>query len=608
MYFKPTPWRTKRTRLFLLTVAALCLSSISHIALKTSAPWLQELPPLKELSISDDISKSMTLGRVHSHFSRACLGGVEYAAGLNLILLQEVAKACTAVDKNLSVIIAGVEFGAEIVPILNTGLHVIGFEPNPAYFAHLDAINKDRFTLVRAGVNNLAEENRLLVYHGEPFLANITTIDAVVKQSVLAIQVDTNTVDPTLVLKGAEELISRHGVALIVAEFEPHQCKELLTFLTDRGYVIFDFLWVGSQLHSNEKISYLYQDEHGEPQLIRSVHPDASGGTPISDYCEGVSEHVSKFSWLQNDVFAVHASVLTEKLISFLGSVHQFCETSVHCTARQEVIDIFGESTCMPTPSCDHIDSRLIDSDFIYLGDSRARQFYDAHARALSLDPKQSLMRYSDGKCMNNTFRDANSGYCSIVEVYANLTTSDGRKFCDPDFNFRARNCPKSIQQCAYDITSSVDALSEYLELHGHRHTVLILSFGLHDVIYNSEGKEGFLRFVDKLLRTARDLNTKLTSTNSGSLEVIWLQTYNLPPPRPEASPKFHNWQRMNEIISDWIPAIEERLIEHCTPVFRMSEILSDFKPEWSIDSVHLSMEIHDNTLPLLVRTRKREC
>ena len=63
-------------------------------------------------------------GRVYSHFSRACLGGVEYAAGLNLILLQEVAKACTAVDKNLSVIIAGVEFGAEIVPIINTGLRI----------------------------------------------------------------------------------------------------------------------------------------------------------------------------------------------------------------------------------------------------------------------------------------------------------------------------------------------------------------------------------------------------------------------------------------------------------------------------------------------------
>ena len=349
MYFKSTPWRTKRTRLFLLTVAALCLSSISHNALKTSAPWLQELRPLKELSSSDDTRESVNLGRVYSHFSRACLGGVEYAAGLNLILLQEVAKACTAVDKNLSVIIAGVEFGAEIVPIINTGLHVIGFEPNPAYFAHLDTINKDRFTLVRAGVNNVAEEDRLLVYQGESFLANITTIDAVVKQSVLAIQVDTNTVDPTLVLKGAEELISRRGVALIVAEFEPHQCNELLTFLTDRGYVIFDFLWVGSQLHSNEKISYLYQDEHGLPQLIRRVHPNASRGVPIRDYCEDVSKHLSKFSWLQNDVFAVHASALTDNLTSFLGSVHQFCETSVHCTARQEVIDIFGESTCTPT-------------------------------------------------------------------------------------------------------------------------------------------------------------------------------------------------------------------------------------------------------------------
>lgn len=286
-------------------------------------------------------------GYVHPHLSGVCLGGADYSGWLNIILLQAVAKVTRAVEKNLSVIIAGVEYGAEVIEITKTGLHVVGFEPNPFFSEYLDTLNHDRFTLVHAGVNDVAAENISLTYQGKTFFANITTIDTVIKRPVLSIQVDTNTVDPARVLKGAEELITKHGVPIIVAEFEIHQCIDLLSFLTEQGYFVFDFLWIGGTATYNDsdnmKITPFRPDK--PERLIGRDVADWRKALPVNDYCATVVAMKPSFglSWVQNDIVAVHSSVMNAELLSFFDSISIF---SSRFLTRQQVEDVLGEDFC----------------------------------------------------------------------------------------------------------------------------------------------------------------------------------------------------------------------------------------------------------------------
>jgi hypothetical protein len=266
-------------------------------------------------------------------------------------------------------------------------------------------LDHDRFTLVHAGVNDVAAENISLTYQGKTFFANITTIDTVIKRPVLSIQVDTNTVDPARVLKGAEELITKHGVPLIVAEFEIHQCIDLLSFLTEQGYFVFDFLWIGGTATYNDsdnmKITPFRPDKpkHGVPLIVAEfeIHQCIDllsflteqgyfvfdflwiGGTatyndsdnmkitpfrpdkperligrdvadwrkalPVNDYCATVVAMKPSFglSWVQNDIVAVHSSVMNAELLSFFDSISVF---SSRFLTRQQVEDVLGEDIC----------------------------------------------------------------------------------------------------------------------------------------------------------------------------------------------------------------------------------------------------------------------
>lgn len=287
-------------------------------------------------------------GYVHPHLSGVCLAGADYSGWLNIILLQAVAKVTRAAEKNLSVIIAGVEYGAEVSDIIKTGLHVVGFEPNPIFGEYLDTLNNDRFTLVRAGVHDVPAENVSLTYQGKTFFANITTVDTVIKRPVLSVQVDTNTVDPARVLKGAEALITKHGVPLIVAEFEPHQCVDLLSLLTEQGYFVFDFLWIGGSATYNDsanmKITPFRPDK--PEQLIGRDAADWRKPLPINDYCATVlaMKPSSGLAWVQNDIVAVHSSVMNAELRSFFDSISEVF--SSRFVTRQQVEDVLGEGSC----------------------------------------------------------------------------------------------------------------------------------------------------------------------------------------------------------------------------------------------------------------------
>ena len=292
-----------------------------------------------DLSVS-----SLRRGYIHPHFSSLCLGHMEFHHGLGNLLTAFLAHSIGSASKNMPVVIVGVEYGAEIRQISEMHLNVVAFEPNPQYFPALDHLHEELQSSERGGMMKLVKcgasfSNAVDVdmsYQNKPFTGCLTRVDEHVRTSVLVMQIDVqgNELD---VLKGADKLIRGNNVASIVAEYQPHNCLDLMLFLTDRNYILFDFLWFGSV-------------DGGSTTYHASTNKEVLGSIPthelsvrasprithIESYCADAIAAKSSggWLWLQNDVVAVHASFVNEALLKDFANIVRLCYITIDCSER----------------------------------------------------------------------------------------------------------------------------------------------------------------------------------------------------------------------------------------------------------------------------------
>lgn len=280
-----------------------------------------------------------------------------------------------------------------------------------------------------------------------------------------------------------------------------------------------------------------------------------------------------------------HAYVITACVLLWLITLQRLC-------VQNEVRSLLKGAHTYGSQASEH--SQISEEvDYIYVGDSRVRHMFQAHAKHLSLT---NVTQYSLPECQNNVFRYSHVSVCSDAEQA--LKVGENRLF------YRA--CWRSNLSCFDLLTSNVSSLVGYLQLDASKESVVFAHIGLHDAIYSSRD------VIDNVylegLRSLFELEAHIPFLN-----LIWIDVYPLFAPSPGTSPKFDRWRVINYNINRLVVKTHAIALTTCITTFSIVDLLACCTQhdgrELSPDGVHLAGFVDDMFVqPLLASIFHKSC
>eukprot|EP00307_Rebecca_sp_RCC1486_P007483 CAMPEP_0119413678 /NCGR_PEP_ID=MMETSP1335-20130426/5682_1 /TAXON_ID=259385 /ORGANISM="Chrysoculter rhomboideus, Strain RCC1486" /LENGTH=217 /DNA_ID=CAMNT_0007438485 /DNA_START=56 /DNA_END=706 /DNA_ORIENTATION=- len=169
-------------------------------------------------------------GLVNDHLSAQHIHNIAFHRGVKALLAAMVTNK-QDISKKVAVVV-GVEHGADIKALLNIGFTVVGFEADRHRYPHLEkmsALTPGRARVHLCGASDQPRKMNI-TYHGEVFEACLVRIDDYVSTPVSVLSVDIQGQEEAA-LRGAHQLIKRHGVDMMWIELNPDTCEAITQFL-----------------------------------------------------------------------------------------------------------------------------------------------------------------------------------------------------------------------------------------------------------------------------------------------------------------------------------------------------------------------------------------
>jgi len=221
----------------------------------------------------------------------------------------------------------GVEYGSEVGQLNDLGFDVVGFEADPTtYVDHLKGYEaRGHAQFVYCGVSDTIADDIALEYQGKPFNTCLTTLDAKLDEHLAILSVDIQGMEPQA-LQGSKGLIQKHGVDMLWVEVQPHTCHDVLNFMFENEYVIFDTEWWGHPKEFGDEnptaaipvASWYGSEAEGSgkkkkaspsnnfQRLILNKNTTQGVGTDIRTYCEAIQSESYRWLWVQTDIVGIH--------------------------------------------------------------------------------------------------------------------------------------------------------------------------------------------------------------------------------------------------------------------------------------------------------------
>jgi len=231
-------------------------------------------------------------------------------------------------------LVVGVEHGADIMALLNIGFTVVGFEADRHRYPHLEKMSALTSGRARVHLCGASDQPRKmnLTYHGEVFEACLVRIDDYVSTPVSVLSVDIQGQEEAA-LRGAHQLIKRHGVDMMWIEINPDTCEAITQFLHRMGYILWDRVWAGAVTPSgrhvfNRSLSPFEWERNGA-HLSAASFPSRR----IQSYCARAREIMARglFQWLETDIIAIHSSAMRHSYIQIMATFNAWCGSHVEC-------------------------------------------------------------------------------------------------------------------------------------------------------------------------------------------------------------------------------------------------------------------------------------
>ena len=342
--------RSRKRRAIRLAAGLLGVSLVVKLALvllhryyQGKAHVLPKVPRTTSSTIThSDLEHDLyTRDTVHQALSSQNLGHIEFHKGLRTSIVAHLkakqVSQTTTENAGLNVVV-GVEYGAELDEYASLGWRALGIEPNPVYHASLGrfAVRGDDVISINtcAAGSKSSTDNVTLVYKGRPFTAPCeVALDDIITEHVDSLSIDIQGAELS-VLEGAADILSTGQVNVIFAEYEPGlSCEKLLSFLSASGHVLFDSLWYGLK-YGSEVPDYVRFNMSGknitsycQAASMASRGYAESYGTPVN------KEHFS-YTWLQNDIIAIPAELVSNDTLHFLSTLSSRCGYEFDCSSR----------------------------------------------------------------------------------------------------------------------------------------------------------------------------------------------------------------------------------------------------------------------------------
>lgn len=305
---------------------------LSHLRLSLHAPFPP--PPARPSARAPHAHAPTTPfahGRVHGNAHRQALSHQAFHGARLQAALVDL--SLRWVPSGRSVVVVGVEYGADVRLFADSGLHVTAFEPN-ARFASLLRAHADRNVSWNVDIVQAAAGARhgraRLKYQKEIIDAQVVPVDDVVKAPVALLSVDVQGAEDD-VIAGARRLCAG-GVGMVW--FEAAACNarvaNVLSAL-DEDFVLFDFVpWGRVRNQSADSPSVERQNYEWFP------------GRPsgFDDYLRWLCRaKVDNFAFLQTDIVAIRRSFVMHVIDEFDTIGETVCrDEDAKCVLRKFVM------------------------------------------------------------------------------------------------------------------------------------------------------------------------------------------------------------------------------------------------------------------------------
>lgn len=216
--------------------------------------------------------------------------------------LQKTLASLAGVPKTMMIV--GVEWGADLVNFASLGYKVIAFEPMPRFYKKLRQIVDNHPTWNVQIFNKAAgnQTSKMKIFYQNQMsdrIIQVVRIDDLIKEPVSIVSVDVQGSEFN-VLQGAEGLLRKY---VKILWFEAIACNQRLLSilqLLDDNFVFFDFVPVGTphktkHLGWNKRENFLFED----------LRPSSFYG-----YYHWLCNGKQHFLMLQSDILAVHRSII----------------------------------------------------------------------------------------------------------------------------------------------------------------------------------------------------------------------------------------------------------------------------------------------------------
>ena len=337
---KPTKKAKKHlSRFFVAAAVLLCFGE--YFASFSRDPEVPTSPGVQRLSQGGYPTPDMFVSReVFLLISKQNLGHLSFHHWLRTHITEYLKGASPTSDSRKvsadgTLVVVGVEYGAEIDEYIQRGWKTRAVEPNPAYFEALShKCVPSHCTLTKCAAGDFDSQLVTLNYQGTDFTSCMVKLQDIENDHINTLSIDVQG-NELSVLKGSEELLNARKIDIVFAEYQPGEnCEHLLDFLHSHDYVLFDTLWYGQNSMSNE-LENIRFDWEGQNSI--DIHDYCKLTSFVNDaysapYQKTRVEHAlleQSYRWLQNDIIAIRRDLLNMAFVSFLANVSSRCgETS----------------------------------------------------------------------------------------------------------------------------------------------------------------------------------------------------------------------------------------------------------------------------------------
>ena len=240
----------------------------------------------------------------------------------------------------------------------------------------------------------------------------------------------------------------------------------------------------------------------------------------------------------------------------------------------------FRDTLYKHAPLCTRTEKLL----YLYIGDSRTRLLYSNHLRSAHLNPDTPAYYYDDQRCVNNTFRYGNVGYCSKRRTALQIGCGEYLAILEC-----WRSDLECFQRLQADSSSAISFLEDVLLRKidvSLSEIKMVINFGLHDLVSGVSSPDDL---VDGVVRVFENL----ASIDRPSLNITWVDLYPLIPPFENIQPKFPDWESINKDVTYAAPKLKAAATSFGFDLLDVAALLGDMRPSWSDDTVHLKDAIN---------------